>query len=208
MRISYCLVVASVGFVLTMTADSVCLAQNRTIDSLQSAITASQNDTNTVNLLCELSTKIKNNHKKSLLFADSALRLALRIGYLEGTAKAYVRLAWANFGLSLYTEAITQAEQSAKIYWQIGNKRGYAHALNVLGNTKRNQGFYDDALRLHFQALQIREENNDIEGKAISLIISPMYIAHNKIMQKLRSIIVAVLNWIPKFTMLKALQPA
>ncbi len=147
-----------------------CSAQTTTIDSLVVVLRTSPKDTTKVKLLCDIATR-QNSHSplQSLRTAEEAFVLARELNFDRGSASALIAKASSYFRLSRYAEVVRETDSAMQIYEKIGDMAGYANALNLIGNTRRNQGFYADALRLHLRALKLREAINDRSGQATSL---------------------------------------
>ena len=145
-------------------------AQTTKTDSLIALLRTRGSDTGKVALLCEIATAL-NSHSpaQSLHYGEQAAALAVRLNFEKGLSDALIAQASSYFRLSRYAEVVRQTDSAMQIYEKIGDTAGYANALNLVGNTRRNQGFYEDALRLHLRALKLREAIQDRNGQAASL---------------------------------------
>ena len=89
------------------------LAQNRTIDSLQTILKTAIEDTNKVNILNTLAWELKSNSPDtSIILSTQALKLAEKIKWQLGIGEAHNNLGWFNFLRGDYGHALEHYSQS------------------------------------------------------------------------------------------------
>jgi len=170
------LIINSAFFIL----NSVCIAQNRAIDSLLNLISKDQPDTNKVNHLNKLSSEfIKiGEYNSGLEFGNKALALTRSIpipgdkinrrGWDKGIASAYSNIGIIYFNQGSYSQALKNFQLSLKIRIEIGDKYGIAESYNYMGNIYKYLGNYAEALKNYQISLKIREGIKDKKGIATS----------------------------------------
>jgi class 3 adenylate cyclase len=132
------------------------------IDSLKKLITASEEDSNKVNLLNALTKSYFNdNTDTSIIIAASSKKLAEKINYLTGLALALKNTGIAYYMKGEYKDAIINWQQALEVYTDIGDKKGIANMLSNQGAVYFNKGDDAKALELHLQSLKISEEIGD-----------------------------------------------
>ncbi len=105
----------------------------------------------------------------SLETAVRALELAKAMGYKKGQAYALRNLAACRWMLAEYESGIRDAEQSLRLFEELHDYFGLAHAFNVLGNISEKKGEHAQALDFFSKSLAIREEIGDYQGAATTL---------------------------------------
>ncbi len=108
----------------------------------------------------------KDSYALAEAYADSAVRLAYRIGFLPGWAAAHNKLAQAAMKQSKYDLAMSSYNKAFRYYDSVGLDRKKARILNNISFVKRDQADYEEAITILFQALEIYEELNDTSGIA------------------------------------------
>lgn len=139
------------------------------IDSLQTALTKSKQDTNRVNILNELSLQAGlniGNYDTARYFSSNALTLAKRLNFKKGSAVAYKNLGIGYYLQSNYQEAMNHYSASLKISKSIGDRAGEANVYNNISLVFLNQANYPEALKNLFLSLKIRESIGDKSGIA------------------------------------------
>ncbi len=144
------------------------IAQNAIIDSLQSVLNSSKEDTVKAFLLTELSWElyIVGENARAIDLASKALELSQKSNYKFGIATAYSRLGDVLEERGDYYEALKNYNASLEISKQTGNKKGLASCYNNMGLAYKELGNYPKALENYLASLKIREELKDKKGMA------------------------------------------
>ena len=135
-------------------------AQNyRLIDSLQSVLQTSNEDTNKVNTLNELCLAKGNTAEYSDVkkYANDALRLAEKLDFKKGMARAYHFLGVFYWHVSDFNMALVYYQKAFTINKEIDYKKGIAWDLGDIGLTYSALGDYPKELDYFQQALKINE---------------------------------------------------
>jgi adenylate cyclase len=164
-------------FCIILALQQISIAQNRTIDSLQTLLKATGQDTNRVNILNSLSYELLySNTDTTIYYATLAKDLSGKLNYSKGSASAYLRLgqAYNNLGnydqsemfLSKALDFSTDKLTTAKIYVN----KGINHY---------EMSNYPEALKNYFTGLKEFEEAGDKKAVGsvynnIALIYSDM----------------------------------
>ena len=139
-----------------------CLAQDPQIDRLKAYIEKSKDDSTKVDTLVELSKQYSVKLPDGAIhFANNAKRLAQKIKYTKGIAKALKSLGNAYYNKGIYIESINFWQQSLAIFDSIGDQQGVANIQNNLGAIYFNQGEDTKANEYYFNALKTAEEIHD-----------------------------------------------
>lgn len=138
-------------------------SQNQKIDSLKRIYRNSQEDTNKVNTL--------NNLSKACIYNDlydSAYRYSIiskdlseKINYPKGLAQAFNIIANIFFYQGNYHKSLENNLESLKIREKLGNEKDIANSYNNIGNVYLRLNLYSDALKSHLKALEIRQKMKD-----------------------------------------------
>ncbi len=138
--------------------NSFAFSQNRALDSLVKRL-PQEHDTMKVKILCSLSRSFEgNNPEKSVILADSALKIAIRIKYQMGIGTAYGSLGSCLCTSGKYDEAIKALIKSLKIFEALKAKGAVGNTYNSLANAymglKDNNKAYDYFLKANEIAKQ------------------------------------------------------
>lgn len=99
---------------------------------------------------------------KSVQFGNSALDLAQRISYLNGTAKAQRIIGVADWALGNYDESLTKLFPALENYTSLKDSLGMANILMNIGLVYGDQKNYKEALQYYFQGEEIFKNKNEI----------------------------------------------
>jgi diguanylate cyclase (GGDEF)-like protein len=108
--------------------------------------------------------------RQALQLCRQAHALALQADYQRGLAWSLLRLGVCQLILGL-TDDDPQAslQQGLGLMRGLGDRRGEAEALNLLGNLLSERQAFDDALACHQQCLALRRSLGDAPGESGSL---------------------------------------
>lgn len=138
-----------------------CLESNANteyIDSLEKVLVNRVNDTTKVNVINQLSFEYHRiDPKKSQSFANDALKIANKIRFKKGKAKAYGNLGLYHAITDNYFKALDNYEKALRGYREIGDKHGVAKILANMGVVYQLQQDFNAALDLYLQALKMAE---------------------------------------------------
>ncbi len=141
--------------------------QQSEIDSLIKVLKTSKEDSNKVNVLCDLCWYSKSlDVKKALDYGNEALNLATKIEYKKGMALAYNHLGVVYYFNSRNLKSIECHKEALKIRQELNDKYGIAKSLNNLSINYSELNDFKNALDYSFQNLKIQEELKDKEGMA------------------------------------------
>jgi tetratricopeptide (TPR) repeat protein len=131
-------------------------AQSPKIDSLENLLKKAPSDTTRVNLLIELTNEYwASSPEKTLQYAEKALILSKKAGYLRGEARSYQGFGIYYWQKNNHAASLENYNKSKKIYEKIGDKVGEAKAIGNIGLVYAEQGNYSQALDNYLQAMAI-----------------------------------------------------
>jgi len=151
--------------VILMCSTLGCYAQQNKVDSLESLLKKSKEDTTKVILMNALCGKLKSTDpEKALKYGQSALALGKKIGYSKGIANSLNFIGVIYYIQSNYPQALDYYMQSLEIQKEIGYKKGIGYAYNNIGNIYFDQTDYSKALEFYLKSLMIQEEIKNKKG--------------------------------------------
>ena len=156
------------AFIIILFSAQLAYTQPGSIDSLETVLNSSQNDSSRVLILNDLSFKyLAYQPKQAKQYAEEALRLSKTLHYQDGEIVALNRLGENEFRQSNYALAVDYITQSLKLAEQLADSTRMAMAYRVLGNIY-TFGFkqYDIALQYQLSALDIYEKKKDKRNMA------------------------------------------
>lgn len=131
-----------------------------------SALIAPVEDTTHVNLLNRMATAIREqDHELAEKYAEDALGIAEKIGYLKGQAEALGNLGWVCYRKTDFVNTLHYSIEAMKIAEQIGYKAEMARCMNNIAAVSFEQKQFDKAVSEFKKALAMSEASKD--GKAI-----------------------------------------
>ena len=147
------------------------VAQQSKIDSLRPIIKTAKEDTYKVNRLNGLSWAYINigSYETSLHYSNSALQLASKLNFKNGSAYAYNNIGIAYYYQANYPKTLENWLNALKLYEELKDKRGTVIALSNMGNFYLNQIDFQKALDYYFRSLKINEELGNKDGIALQL---------------------------------------
>ena len=153
------------------------------IDSLLQVLHQIPDDTNKVNLLCDLSnTYWIININEGFRRSTEAMALAKKLAWKKGIAKAYSSLGsnyWAN---SEFVKAHECYLKSLKINEELGDKKDIAKSLHSIGVSYSTQFDKSKAIEYFERALKLFEETGDsIAALGCNLNIGQLYLGMNNV---------------------------
>jgi tetratricopeptide (TPR) repeat protein len=107
--------------------------------------------------------------KKTIEYANQALKLSKRIKYKKGEARSLHNIGIGNYVLSDYGKALEYYQRVLKIVRENGDKERIAASLNSIAGLYCNLSNYDKALEYNLKSLKIWEEVGNKEDIALSL---------------------------------------
>lgn len=132
---------------------------------LSSTITSTE-DTTHVNLLNRMSASMREtDHDLAEKYAEDALAIAEKIGYLKGRAEALGNMGWVAYRRSDFVNTLQYSIEAMKIAEQIGYKTEMARSMNNIAAVSFEQKQFDKAISEFKKALRISVESKD--GKSI-----------------------------------------
>jgi serine phosphatase RsbU (regulator of sigma subunit) len=130
------------------------------IDSIVSYLqNNNKQDTNTVNSLCEIAFAYYTiNPEKGVEVGKEALKLAEKLNFIGGQAKANRFIGVNYYGLSDYKGAIEFYKKALQAETKNGNKKGMGSNLMNIGLIYTSQSDYGKALDYYFKSLRLFEQ--------------------------------------------------
>ena len=134
-------------------------------DSLLRILKTSGYDTTRVNVLNKLSVEYRNeDYKKTMSYAEEALKLAEKIKYKKGMAASLTNIGMAYFRQHDYIKSREYLDRSYKILEELNDDIGIGNYYNATGDIFLQQGLYDNATKYYNQALGIFTKSNVLTG--------------------------------------------
>jgi tetratricopeptide (TPR) repeat protein len=146
-------------------------SQNKRIDSLETLLKITKEDTSKIVLLNEISGLLTNmaNYEKATQSANEALNLSSKTLYTKGYINGYNNLAAIHHYQGNYSNALNYYFKSLELSEKTGNKKMTSLFLGNIGLIFSEQGLYTKALDYHKKALTIYQELDDKRGIALNL---------------------------------------
>ncbi|MCW3076770.1 MAG: protein serine/threonine phosphatase [Bacteroidetes bacterium] len=166
-------------FVIMMGLGVKLSSQNKTIDSLKSALAIAKHDTSRCIILNHL-IEYENEDKVWAVYNQQLLELSekaaeqsksptLKIFYLRYLSSAYNNKGVLARNLGDGSKALEFFNKSLKIQKKIDDKKGAANSMNNIGSIYYNLGDIPKGLDYYHKSLKMREDIQDKEGIAITL---------------------------------------
>jgi serine phosphatase RsbU (regulator of sigma subunit)/tetratricopeptide (TPR) repeat protein len=156
----------------------VCLAQNKRIDSLKSALSAEKNDTNRIKILNNIINGTNDDNVwpqynlQIKTIAEKNLKLNLSkeliVFYQKYLGDVYNNFGYIDEQKGKLQRALENYFKAKKLYHQANDRLGLAENLNNLAVLYDNQGRTTEALEMHTKCLSIMEQIHNEEGMARS----------------------------------------
>ncbi len=142
------------------------------IDSLIHMLPQLKEDSQKVNLLCEVSTKLRRiDSKKSIDYGKKGLALAEKIGDKDKIASAnYILGNTYLFILSIDSTALLYLKKALELETEKGDKEGMASVLNNIATSYLMVSNFPKALETLYRALRLFEQNGNKNGQANCLL--------------------------------------
>ena len=154
--------ICKVFFAIFIFSATTVYGQDPEIERLKAYIERANDDSTKVDTLVELSKQYSiKSPDGAIKFANLALKLAERINYKKGVAKALKSVGNAFFYKGTYIESINYWQKALAIYDTLGDRQGVANIQNNLAGIYFNQGEDTKAIEYFFEALRIAEEIHD-----------------------------------------------
>jgi len=149
-------------FILSFGLTQLTVAQNEEIDSLQSIISTTNDDSLKVTALLELAKKYYGSDpQKAIRFAELANDLAVKSNLAKESATALKSIGIGYYLQGKSVETLEYWELSLALFDSIGDKTGVANILSNEGAVYFNQGDDNKALELYLNSLKVSEELQD-----------------------------------------------
>lgn len=158
------LIVLITGVLLLSTVEL--RAQNKpVIDSLEQLLKNSKMDTLRVFLYNQLAWEYRNSNTDITdSFTNLAIELGNKIGFSNGTGKAYINKAIVYRNKAEYAKAIEACRWALVQFLLNNNRTGYASAYNTIASVHYLMGNYSIAQFYFFESHKISEELHDLKG--------------------------------------------
>lgn len=134
---------------------------------------AADEDTTKVNLLNRMAMQMRESDLvMAEKFANDALRMSDKLGYLKGKAGALGNLGWIAYRKTDFVNTLTFSIDAMKIAEEIGDKAEMARSMNNIGAVSFEQKQYEKAITEFRRALKLSYESKD--GKTIGRSLNNM----------------------------------
>ncbi len=133
-------------------------AQNYEIDSLVQVVENSGEDTTAVNTLLLLSERITDNPDKKFTYLDQALKLADKLKYRSGIARAYSSIGVYYTNQGSFQESIEYLDMASEIFKELDVKDMEVATLGNMGNVHCYLGDFEKGLECFLDALDVMYE--------------------------------------------------
>ncbi len=110
------------------------------------------------------------NFGSTILMANQALSLSLKLNNKKGKANAHATLGAAFYSKSLYPQALHHNFLSLKLKQNLNDKKGEAALYNNIGNVYRDIENYQEAIEYFNKSINIKKKIKDEKGIATSYI--------------------------------------
>jgi len=153
------------------------------IDSLVSELNKKTADTSRISIFNQLANEYRSdgNYDSTIIMANQALALSIKLLNEKGKATAYGILGAAYYHKALYPQALHNNFLSLKIKQNLNDKKGVAALYNNIGNVYREIENYKDAIDYFNKSIEIKRELKDEKGIAASYInIGNVYAKQSK----------------------------
>ena len=152
-------------------------AQSTSLDSLKKTVNALPEDSNKVNALNALAAEYFGSAPAhSILYAEQAKDLALKLKFKPGLALSYKNLGLAHYFQSNDADALSLWEQALDVYKELNDKSGIANMYSNMGAIYFDKTENEKALQLYLKALKVAEEIKDtLRIATVKLNIGAIY---------------------------------
>ncbi len=110
------------------------------------------------------------NFDSTILMANQALTLSLKLNNEKGKANAHATLGAAFYSKALYPQALHHNFLSLKLKQNLNDKKGEAALYNNIGNVYRDIENYQEAIEYFNKSINIKKKIKDEKGIATSYI--------------------------------------
>jgi len=141
-------------------------SNNAELDSLKHNIKISTgtDKVDAINLLSKAYWEI--DPEITMEYCNEAMKLALKIGYEKGRAKAISNIGGGYYYLGDFEQAIKYFKESLEIRLKIGDKMEIITALNNIAIVYEDMNQYNNALEYYHRSLEIEEKIKNKDGIA------------------------------------------
>jgi len=134
-------------------------------DSLELLLEITSDSKDKIDILLNLSDKLKNNNpEKALNYADEAFRLSESDGYQYGIVNSTINKAYIYWSLTDFKTAMEFAEKAKEISEEMDMQKELALSLRVIGLIYIELSNYEKSSKYFFKSLKIFEQIKDNEG--------------------------------------------
>jgi class 3 adenylate cyclase/Tfp pilus assembly protein PilF len=146
-------------------------SQGQVIDSLNTVIQRSSEDTSKVLTLIELAGQYyRTSPQDAILFGNQAKDLAERLNYAKGMALAYKSIGMGYYFANNWIDALVNWKLAMAAFEAAGDQNGVANMLNNLGAVHFSGGDDEPALDYFMQSLRVAENIQDTLRIATALV--------------------------------------
>lgn len=134
----------------------------QSVDALKESLKLVMEDTIKIGILNRISSSyFYTNPREGIIYGEKALRLATKINWKKGIAKANDNLGVCQWVLTDYEKAINCFNKSLSVHQELKDKNGVAETYNNLGLVLIEIKKYDLALSYFDKAFKINKEANN-----------------------------------------------
>lgn len=144
-------------------------AQSSIEDSLLLVLKNAKTDTAKVDVLNELAYEVSANKAyEAEQYAEKSLKIANKINYYKGIAKAHSALGVIAYLRGDYSKALKNNFEALTQNEKVKNKKGIATSYNNIGIVYVSKGEFEKAISYHSKSLAIKQQLNDEKGISAS----------------------------------------
>jgi len=146
-------------------------AQSSLIDSLNQVVSSTNQDTNTVNALIELSGQYRSSSPDSaIIFGNQAKSLAEKLNFQKGVGYSLKAIGLVYNIQGNYVEALRVWKQALQVFEENKIEVGAANMLNNIGVIYYNKSDETNALDYYLKSLKVSEDIKDTFRIATALM--------------------------------------
>ena len=152
------------------------------VDSLETVLQTSKEDTSKVNILNKLCYEYrKKDTYQALNYGKQGLDLAKLLKFKRGIAKSLYNIGYMHVHQSNYKKALDYHLKALKIYEEIGNKKGLSESFQEIGIINLIHGRNEVALDYFLKSIELKRELGNKASEATSLsMIGNVYLNQDK----------------------------
>lgn len=135
---------------------------NKSLDSLETILKTSPQDTNRVKILVRIASRNKNiDPEKTLRYSKEALALSKKLKFINGIFRSFEVMSSGIRAANLQKEFLTDLDQWERTADSVGDLHQKAKSYNFRGTMLMDLGNYSKSAEYYFKALAIDEKSGN-----------------------------------------------